>query len=113
MDYLCIAFSLMFCYFAYLNFNDPDWPVWVAIYFAAAAVCLLAFFRIANVYVDGGLILFYIIYSIKNWPEKWEGIRMPMSHSINIERGRESLGLLICAACTAFSYWVGKGGWSF
>jgi hypothetical protein len=113
MGYICIAFFIMFVYFGYLNFNDPDAPLWVAIYFAAAAVCLLAYFKMAWWFVDGPLIVFYIAYSIKNWPEKWMGVKMPMSHDINIEKGRESLGLLIAAGCTVFSYWVGKGGWIF
>jgi hypothetical protein len=112
MGYICIVFFLMFLFFGYLNFNDPDAPLWVAIYFAAATVCLLAFFKMAWWFVDGPLILFYVGYSIKNWPEKWEGVKMPMSHSINIEKGRESLGLLIAAGCTVFSYWIAKG-WSF
>ena len=113
MAYLCIVFFLMFCYFAYLNLNDPDAPLWVGIYIAAALVCILAFFKIASLYFDIALIIFYMGYSIKNWPEKWEGVRMPMAHNINIERGRESLGLWICTICTAFSYLVGKGGPGF
>jgi hypothetical protein len=105
---LCILFGIMFIYFAYLNINDIDPWIWVPIYLAAAVVCILAYFKISNAYADALLVLFYIIYSIRNWPAKWEGVTMPMSHSINVERGRESLGLLICAACTAFSYYAAQ-----
>ena len=112
MGYICIALFIMFIYFGYLNFNDPDPVLWVAIYFSAATVCLLAYFKMAWWYVDAPLILFYVGYSIKNWPDKWMGVKMPMSHDINIEKGRESLGLLIAAACTVFSYWVARG-WTF
>lgn len=108
LGYLSILFGIMFIYFAYLNLNDIDPWIWVPLYLSAAAVCILAYFKIYNLYVDGLLILVYIVYSIRNWPEKWEGVTMPMSHSINVERGRESLGLLICAACTVFSYYVAK-----
>ena len=109
MGYLCIAFFLMYCYFAYLNFNDPDPVLWVTIYMAAGTVCLLAFFQKAFWYVDIPMCLFYIGYSIKNWPDKWMGFRMPMSHDINIEKGRESVGLLIATATTIFSYIVVNG----
>lgn len=105
---LCILFGIMFIYFAYLNINDIDPWIWVPIYLAAAIVCVLAYFKISNFYVDALLVLFYIVYSIRNWPTKWEGVTMPMSHSINVERGRESLGLLICAACTVFSYYAAQ-----
>ncbi|MBI3509167.1 MAG: transmembrane 220 family protein [Bacteroidetes bacterium] len=114
MGYICIALFFMFVYFGYLNFNDPDPVHWVAIYFAAATVCLLAYFKMAWWYVDAPLILIYVIYSIVNWPNTFKGFRMPMNdHDMNIEKGRESVGLLIAAACTVFSYWVGKGGWIF
>lgn len=101
---LCIVFGVMFVYFAYLNLNDVDPWVWVPLYLAAAAVNFAAYFNWANFYLDAVLVVFYIIYAIKNWPEKWEGVTMPMSHSINVERGRESLGLLIAAGCTIYSY---------
>lgn len=103
---LCIIFGVMFIYFSYLNINDIDPWIWVPLYLSAAIVCVLAYFKWANLYLDAILILIYVVYSIKNWPEKWEGVSMPMAHSINVERGRESLGLLICATCTAYSYWV-------
>ncbi len=105
---LCIVLGIMFIYFAYLNLNDIDPWTWVPLYLSAAAICILAYFKIANMYVDIALFLIYVIYSIRNWPEKWEGVTMPMSHSINVERGRESLGLLICAACTVLSYYAAQ-----
>lgn len=103
---LCIIFAIMFIGFAYLNINDIDPWIWVPTYLSASAVCILAYFKFANLYADSALILFYVVFSIRNWPEKWEGVTMPMSHSMNVEKGRESLGLLICAGCTIFSYWA-------
>jgi hypothetical protein len=110
MGYILLVLFVMFIYWGYLNFNDPDAPLWVAIYFGAAAICMMAFFGMAYWFVDGPVILFYVGYSIKNWPKKWMGFKMPMNdHDLNIERGRESVGLLIAAACVIFSYWVAKG----
>jgi hypothetical protein len=105
---LCALLCLMFLYFAYLNFNDVDAALWIVIYVVAALVCGLAIFKITNLYAIGVLCVGYVGYAIKNWPEKWDGVTMPMSHSINVERGRESLGLLICAAAILFSYYAAQ-----
>lgn len=105
-DVLLFVFAVMFIGFAYLNMNDADAWIWVCTYLSAAAVCVLAYFRYVNLYAYMALVLYYVVFAVRNWPAKWEGVTMPMSHSIHVEKGRESLGLLICASCTLYSYWA-------
>ncbi|MBL7927269.1 MAG: transmembrane 220 family protein [Bacteroidia bacterium] len=105
---ICALLCMMFVYFAYLNFNDVDPALWVTIYLIAALFCALAVFKITNLYAAIILSIGYVGFAIKNWPVRWEGVTMPMSHSINVERGRESLGLLICAAAVWFCYYAAQ-----
>ncbi len=113
-----VIFCLSFLVFAYLNFNDPDWYLWVPIYVAVAACCGLAAYGMyyPNVYL--GLTAFYLIYAVKLYFDK-DGVRdwiikyrtPSLVESMKaekpfIENTREFFGLLIISAALIIDYFV-------
>ena len=90
-----LIFTLLFIWAAYVQFNDPDALLWYAIYGVAAAVSL--FFYLGKLNFTGAVILsgIYFVGTFILWPDKFEGITIGNGDIVNIERGRESLGLLI------------------
>ena len=94
----CVLLSLMFIVFAGLQYNDPDPEVWMPIYLLFAVLCVVVIFRPLHKIVCVVLLVACIAGAFYLWPDKYEGVVMPMSHKPNIENARESLGLLICAA---------------
>lgn len=94
---LSLVFTLLFIWAAYVQYNDPDALLWYAIYGVAAAASL--FFYLGKLNSTVAIILsgIYFIGTVVLWPRKFEGITIGNGDIVNIERGRESLGLLIVA----------------
>jgi len=95
--FLSLLFTLLFIWAAYVQYNDPDALLWYAIYGVAAAASL--FFYLGKLNFTGAIILcgIYFIATYVIWPEQYEGLTIGNGDIENIERGRESLGLLIVA----------------
>lgn len=113
-----IIFCIAFLGFAYLNFNDPDWYLWVPIYVAVAVCCGLAAYGSYYPKVYVGLTAFYLIYAVKLFFEK-DGVRdwiikyrkpslveTMQAEKPYIENTREFFGLLIIAAALIIDYVV-------
>lgn len=92
--------------FAFVQINDPDPLLWIAIYGAMAAVCVMAAFRYYIKPMLWILLAGFIVYLVILWPgiSEWlkqddkgvlfdEGMKMQFPY---IEESREFLGLLIC-----------------
>ena len=94
---LSLLFTLLFIWAAYVQYNDPDALLWYAIYGVAAVASLL--FYLGKLSYTGAIILggIYFAGTFVLWPDKFEGITIGNGDIVNIERGRESLGLLIVA----------------
>ncbi|GMN08201.1 hypothetical protein MTsPCn5_35900 [Croceitalea sp. MTPC5] len=92
---LAFVFMALFSYAAVVQHNDPDAVKWYAIYGMAAFASLL--FALGNLRLFWALLLaiFYFGLAIYTWPEKFEGVTIGEGDIVNIERGREALGLLI------------------
>ncbi len=101
-NYICLLISLVFTLFAFVQYNDPDPQVWIAIYMSAAIMPILYIYKLLSKTVMITAITFYFIGFIYLWPEKYEGVMMPMQHKIEIELARESLGLLLCFFSTSW-----------
>jgi hypothetical protein len=104
-----IAFGIIFIIFSYLQVNDPDSGVWIAIYSFAALGCYMSLRELWPSWVYYVLAGAFLIGGILQWPPEFEGIffgGMQMK-TLNIELARESLGLGICAAVMAV---LGKWG---
>ena len=98
----------MFMLFAFVQINDPDPILWIAIYGSMAAVCVMAAFRYYIKPLRWILLAGFIVYMAVLWPglSEWlrqedkgvlfdEGMKMQFLY---IEESREFLGLLICVS---------------
>ena len=95
--YLSLLMAILFVAAAYVQWNDPDAILWYFIYGIAALASVMYFLGRLNFIVALVLGIGYIIGSVLLWPEKWEGIAIGDGEIENIEKARESLGLLITA----------------
>ena len=93
--FLALIFALLFIIAAYLQWNDPDATIWYFIYGIAALASILFFLNKLNFVIALVLAVLYIVGTIALWPEKWEGLSIGDGDIDNIEKARESLGLLI------------------
>lgn len=95
--FLSLVFTLLFIWAAYVQYNDPDALLWYTIYGVAAAASLL--FYLGKFNITGAIILsgVYFVATFVIWPDKFEGVTIGNGDIVNIERARESLGLLIVA----------------
>ena len=106
-----IFMALVFLYFAVVQYNDPDPHIWIPIYLFAAMLSVLVWwvkdnrpFLLLSVLLVAAL--FYFVGAIYQWPEQWEGVALKNGmKTINIEEGRESLGLGVCFV-TLLIYWL-------
>lgn len=114
--FFCIAFAL----FAYVNFNDKDWWLWVPIYLVASICCGLAAFNKFYPDVYLAAIAFYLIYAVqlflskdgvRDWVVKYKRPSIVESMQATkpyIEKTREFFGLLIISAALAMNYFISK-----
>jgi hypothetical protein len=99
MRIFAIVMAVIFVIFAALQINDPDPYVWIPIYLYAALLSIL-FYRDKVpawlLWVSAAVFLAGAIYM---WPEHWQGVALQHGmKTIDIEHGRESLGLGMCFA---------------
>ncbi len=96
--FLIISIALMLL-FAFFQWNDPDPQIWIPIYLLVA---FLGFRKIkandqALVFIIPAVI--YALWGFSVFPPEWEGVMLDEMgmKTLNIELGRESLGLFINA----------------
>lgn len=102
-----LVLAVMFMLFAFVQINDPDPVLWIVIYGAMAAICVMAAFRYYIKPLLWLLLACFVVYMAILWPgvSEWlrqedkgilfdEGMKMQFPY---IEESREFLGLLICA----------------
>ena len=111
-----IVFAVLFLGFAALQYNDPDPFVWISIYMAMVAVCLLSVknrhYRILTLI----LALIYLGYAgilspalLTWWQSEDRGLLFDDLAKMQfpyIEETREFLGLMICLAVLAINHFV-------
>jgi len=101
-----LILAVMFLAFAFVQINDPDPLLWIAIYGVMAVVCIMAAYKYYIKPLLWILLAGFIAYMIILWPglQEWlrqedkgvlfdEGMKMQFPY---IEESREFLGLLIC-----------------
>ncbi|MCP9236085.1 transmembrane 220 family protein [Lewinella sp. JB7] len=117
MKYFHLLVALLFILFAYWQLNDPDWPLWVAMYGTVATVAAWwAFSRPPRWLVYAGLAV-SAIWMASLLPDLigWIGEGMPTiagqmkAESPHIELTREFFGLLITTLTLGgYAYGAGK-----
>lgn len=101
-----LLLAVMFMAFAFVQINDPDPVLWIIIYGAMAAICIMAAFRFYLRPFIIGLLVAYVAYSLMFFNGVIEWLKqddksvlfddiMKMQHPF-IEESREFLGLMIC-----------------
>ncbi len=97
-------FILLLIYAAVVQYNDPDPYIWIPVYLLPAWLLYRKTVSKTDkiTYITAGLI--YLFWSFNQFPPEWEGLMIDTMKmkTVNIELGRESLGL---ACCTLF-LWV-------
>ena len=96
----------MFIGFAVVQYNDPDPYIWIPIYlFPANASALVFMGRQINPLVLLLAAAAYLVGAFFQWPAHWAGVALKNGmKTIDIEEGREALGLVICAVALLI-YW--------
>jgi hypothetical protein len=95
MRFVSLVIGFVFVLFCAVQYNDPDPYTWIAIYGLVVVASLLVYFRKASEWFLWTILPLYLGASIYFWPEKFEGVSMPMHTKPWIEEAREALGLLI------------------
>lgn len=120
---LNLIFLLAFLAFAYLNFNDTDWYLWVPIYLSAAVCCGLAAFGyiypsiyllLVSGYLFYAVLLFLQKDGVRDWIIKYNKpslIESMQAKKPYIEKTREFFGLLIIAGALLINYFIYKQVW--
>jgi len=109
-----VVMLLMFVLSTVVQFNDPDAPVWIAIYAAAAALCFLEIRRRTPLWLPVAILVIAFAWSgyigqrvhgiaFTSLFAQWE------MKDIHVEEAREMYGLLIVAVwstCVAVAVWL-------
>jgi hypothetical protein len=102
MRYFALVFVVIYLFFAYLQFNDPDPIWWSTLYLIPAYISYNAFKRNYNIELLIVLSCFYAAYSINSVMQMTtyegfftEGAGFEMK-TLNQELAREASGLGIC-----------------
>ena len=108
MKVIPIFFLVMFVIFAALQYNDPDPVQWMFAYLSAAFLSFLAYKGKLVNYVAFISTAVFIAGAFYQWPPMYDGVTGNMDADPNIELGRESLGLVICAVATMINFFISK-----
>jgi len=109
-----VVMLLMFVFSTIVQFNDPDAPVWIAIYTAAAVLCFLEIRRRAPLWFAVGVLVIAFAWSAYIG-QRVHGIGFfsLFAHwemkDIHVEEAREMYGLLIVAVwstAVAVAVWL-------
>ncbi len=90
--------ALLFVYAAVVQYNDPDALLWIVLYAIAAVASILFAQGKLKFSWAAILVLVFLVIAIYHWPKEFEGVALKDGmKTINIELGRESLGMGIAS----------------
>ena len=116
MRYFHLLVALLFVLFAYWQLNDPDWPIWFAMYGTVSVVAAWrAFGRPPQVLIYIGLAV-AVIWMATLLPDLIVWIREGMptitgqmkAESPHVELTREFFGLMICSLTLGAYAWKNR-----
>ena len=91
-------FIILYILFAIVQFNDPDSHIWILAYMIPAYLCHYKMLGRGDnrMFFFAGLI--YLLWSLNQFPPQWKGLMIEnlRMKTLNVELGRESLGLAFC-----------------
>jgi hypothetical protein len=96
------SFMGLFLLFALVQLNDPDPLIWIFIYLIPVFVFNTQLLR-KGMGTFGQITLgfVYLVWAAEQFPPEWEGVLLDTMamKTMNIELGRESLGLAMVGVC--------------
>lgn len=96
-------FIIMFLAFAAVQYNDPDPYVWIPTYLIPAFLCYYKLKGNGDKVLFFSIGLLFLMWGINQFPPEWEGVLLNHGmKTLNIELGRESLGL----GCCTIGMWI-------
>ncbi|MFN3589546.1 MAG: transmembrane 220 family protein [Spirosomataceae bacterium] len=96
------SFMGLFSLFAFVQLNDPDPLIWIFIYLIPVFVFNAQLLRRGmGTFGQITLGLVYVLWAAEQFPPEWEGVLLDSMamKTLNIELGRESLGLAMVGFC--------------
>jgi hypothetical protein len=97
MRIFAIVMAVIFVIFAALQVNDPDPFLWIPIYLYVALLSILYYRGKVSTLVLWVSAAVYLAGAIYMWPAHWAGVALDQGmKTVDIEHGRESLGLGLC-----------------
>lgn len=107
---LGFCFMVLFIAAAAVQLNDVDPWLWVFLYGLAALISLLFVLNKLKPIITLILAVGFVILAFYYWPAQFEGVALQDGmKTTNIELGRESLGMAICAlVMLVFSFFSKK-----
>lgn len=108
--------SIIFSLFAIVQWNDPDFYIWMPVYFLVAFIAFRAGRSQYHVRLCLFLLIVFLLWLMSYAPQfsSWVSDGMPSiansmkAESPYIEFVRESLGLLLCTISVGYYYWLSK-----
>ena len=110
MKIVYIILTLIFGAFAFFQYNDPDWYIWMILYGFVALMSFLAIYdRFNNTVLIPAMIIFilYFIYLVPNifeWVQSGQSIGAMSEERPYVEGTREAFGLLLCLGAMFLLY---------
>lgn len=99
MKYLLYFLIVIYILSAAVQYNDPDPAVWILSYLLPAGLCYYRSLGKGDKVLYFSIGLVYLLWAVNQFPPQWEGLMMEnlSMKTLNVELGRESLGLGMCA----------------
>ena len=105
-SYVCLFVFLLFAFF---QWNDPDPQIWIPLYLIPAVLTVLSHKKRIAVSALFTAALVYTLWGASLFPPEWEGVMLNQGmKTLNIELGRESLGLVTAAILLAIQGFLNK-----
>lgn len=99
---ICIVISVIFFIFTALQYNDPDYLLWMGVYGIAAVLSLaVAFNKVSSSVVIAAMIA-YLIGAVSLWPPDYSGFSVSAGGFEFQEQVGEAAGLFICFIATVY-----------
>ena len=106
--YFALLLETIFLGFSFVQLNDPDSFIWIVIYGSVSALSFFMFFGKFAKILSWTILIVYLIGAIYTWPSQYQGLIIGQGETRNIEKARETLGLLSCCAVMGYYIFLNK-----
>ncbi len=120
MKYIHFTLAALFLLFTIVQFNDPDPILWIVIYGAMVALCVMAALKIFYPKVMMVQAALYLVYCGLLWTSASQWLmsdnkamlfdEVAKMENLYIEESREFLGLVICLVVLGWYLWLSMRG---